>query len=381
MTATILNMERYVDGVLLHKNLYKCQHGRPNRWRYRKVYDDGSSKMVVIKEVLTVAEANELAQELDALEIPASKTGYSRDFVTRYVAWEEKNNPSLKLKESWTNRKYAFYQFAEHFDDVRHITLHDLSEWWDDLTFNQQKLRHASLRKFFNWLMRKSYTTRLKYNPFTTADDLPRLIVKQKPKKQRAPCTPALFSQIREEAGQRGYECLQIAMDISRYTTLREGDICALRFDKNIVDGYLKVVVGKSEAQRGSVRAARLQWYLKDHPLLKSYIDRARELSLKNRACPFIINHTPKHRSWNDNRTHTCQVTGDRLSRMFAECRGDSKTTFHEIRGLSSTLFKLSGYTDEQIQQIMAHEDKTTTQGYQNAEILPYQNVNMRIEH
>ena len=91
------------------------------------MYDDGSSKMVSIKEVLTVAEANELAQELDALEIPESKTGYSRNFVTAYIAWEEKNNPSLKVKESWTNRKYAFYQFAEHFDDMRHITLDDLS--------------------------------------------------------------------------------------------------------------------------------------------------------------------------------------------------------------------------------------------------------------
>lgn len=166
-------------------------------------------------------------------------------------------------------------------------------------------------------------------------------------------------------------------MDISRYTTLREGDICGMRWDKNIVDGCLRIVVSKSEAQKGTMRAARLSWCLKDHPLLKQYIDRARELSLVNRRCPFVISHTPKRKAL-DNKHHLCQVTGDRLGKMFAEVR-TIHTTFHEIRGLSATLLKNAGNTKEEIQNVMAHESIVTTLDYMNPNDLPFENITIHI--
>ena len=47
-----------------------------------------------------------------------------------------------------------------------------------------------------------------------------------------------------------------------------------------------------------------------------------------------------------------CQVTGDRLSRMFNDCRGESATTFHEVRGLAATLLKNAGNTNKQIKEL-----------------------------
>lgn len=173
-----------------------------------------------------------------------------------------------------------------------------------------------------------------------------------------------------------------LAMRISLYTALREGDVCRLRWE-DIKDGELRVVVSKSEAQRGSARAARLSWKLSDHPGLKAAIDRARELSLIHRRCPYIISHRPQRRVWNEQKEHICQVTGERLSRMFAEARdhaGVPGAVFHEIRGLSATLYKVAGYTNQEIQDLMAHEDVATTVGYQNADELPFKTVTMRIE-
>lgn len=69
----------------------------------------------------------------------------------------------------------------------------------------------------------------------------------------------------------------------------------------------------------------------------------------------------------------------NRLIRMFNECRGESGTTFHEIRGLSATLLKNAGNTTEEVQNIMAHESIVTTLDYMNANDLPFENVTIHI--
>ena len=148
---------------------------------------------------------------------------------------------------------------------------------------------------------------------------------------------------------------------------------------KDIKDGCLRVIVMKSLGQKGESRATRLSWSLKDHRELKRYIDRARELSLINKRCPFVISHTPKRRAWNEDKEHLCQVTGDRLSRMFNDCRGESATTFHEVRGLAATLLKTAGNTNKQIKEIMAHESIVTTLDYMNPNELPFENFTMHI--
>ena len=182
---------------------------------------------------------------------------------------------------------------------------------------------------------------------------------------------------ISRNAREAGFEGLQVAMDISRCRTLRDGDICAMRWDNHIAVGCLKVLVMTSLGQKCESRATRLSWSLNDHPELKNYIDRARELSLISRRCTFVISHTLKRKALN-NTHHLCEVTGDRLGKMFKEVRTIA-TTFYEIRQLSATLLKNVGYTQEEIQNVMAHESIVTTLDYMNANDLPFENVTIHI--
>ena len=376
---------RFVDGIQLVDNLFPDARKRPGKWRYRR--EDGSDKTF---SAPNVSEANRLAAEANSArgkDIPirerhiptAEKLTYH---VPLYVEYQEKLNPGLKSKRSWDNRKYALNQFAGLFTDIRDVNHDGIRAWWDELTYNQQKLRMAAFRSFFNWMMGKGLFPKLTFNPFTTADDKPRLLLKEKPKKSRRPITKPQYDQIYKQAGEMGLEALQIAMSISLYTTLRESDVCGLKWD-DIRDGALHVTVSKSVAQKGTARATRHKWTLDQHPHLKKVIDRARELSMQHRRCPFIVSHKPRRRVWNEQKEHLYQVTADRLSRMFAEVRdacGIEGTAFHEIRGLSSTLYKKLGYTNEQIKDLMAHESVITTMGYQDAASLPHMEVALIFE-
>ena len=156
-----------------------------------------------------------------------------------------------------------------------------------------------------------------------------------------------------------------------------------LKWDENVIDGCLRMIVSKSEAQKGTARATRLSWTLSEHPVLKGLIDRARELSLVNKRCPFVISHTPRQRVWNQDKESLQQVLPERLGRMFREVMeacGIEGTSFHEVRGLASTRYRAEGYENKDIQWLMAHESPRTTEGYQDADNLPYEDVTMRLE-
>ena len=376
---------RFVDGVRLSDNLYTDPRGRIGYYSYRR--PDGTKKTF---QADTPHIANELAEQANnaiGVDHPALKKIPSQDQLEyhkdTYIKYRERITPKLKEKASWKNRKYTIGLFAKEFPQLSHIKIEPIREWWDGLTYHQQKLRMAEFRRLFNWLMAEGLTPKIKYNPFTTADDLPRLMLKEKPQKERLPLTQLQYEKIYKKAPSMGYEALCIAMSISRYTTLREADICALRLDKNIVDNKLRTVVSKSAAQRGVTRAVRLEWDLEEHPVLRKIINRARKLALKNKACPFIVSHKPKRRVWNQDKDHLHQVTNDRLSRMFKEVMeecGISETSFHEVRGLSSTLYRLEGYNNSEIQEVMGHESERTTEGYQNLDEIPHIPVTMKLK-
>lgn len=375
---------RIINGVTLADNLYPDSRGRPGYYRYRR--KDGSDKTFCATSVelanLAAEEANALRDQEIVLEASAPRREHLAFHVPLYVVYMERINPQLKTRSEWKNNQYAMHQLARRFPLLASITHDALRSWWDELTFYQQKQRQAPFRRFFNWLMGQGLLPKLQFNPFTLADDKARLLVKLKPKKARPPLTQIGYRKIFAAAGELGYEGLQLAMRISLYTALREGDVCRLKWE-DIQEGSLRVIVSKSEAQKGTARAARLSWKLSDHPTLKAAIDRARELSLVHRRCPYVISHKPQRRVWNEQKEHICQVTGERLSRMFAEARDLASVpgaVFHEIRGLSATLYKVAGYTNQEIQDLMAHEDVATTMGYQNADELPFKPVTMRID-
>jgi integrase len=376
---------RFIDGIQLADNLYPDPRKRPGYYQYK--FPDG--RMSVFK-ASSPLEANTIAGEaLEAFhagagpDSPAVSRSHVMFHASRYIAEMERLNPKLKLRSQWTNDCYAIKKFAREFSRLDLVSRESIQTWWDGLTYHQQHQRHASFRRWFNWMIREKLFS-LDYNPFALNDSVPRLMRKVAPGKARPSLSELDYRKIHKAAGELGFEALQIAMGISLYTALREGDVCRLKFKTNVMDGQLRLVIQKSEAQLGAIGAARLCWTLDKHPRLKALIDRARELALQNKGCPFVISHTPKRRAWNEEKEHLCQVTGERLYRMFVEARdyaGATKgVTFHEVRGLASTLYRIAGYGDEQIQKLMAHEDVGTTKGYQNPDALPYEEITMKLE-
>lgn len=374
---------RFFAGVQLADNLYPDPRKRPGYWSYMR--PDGSRRTF---QADTVEEANALAEDANAARdsfVPEPSTpklpsrGMTAFHLPEYVRYRERLNRSLVKKASWANRRYALMQFANEFPRLGAIEMNGIRTWWDTLTHAQQKLRHAEFRRFFNWLQAECLVPRIKFNPFTTNDDLPRLLLKEKPAKQRAPLTDLQYQAIYNKAGEMGLEALQAAMAISVYTLLRESDVASLRFDQHVIDDELRVVVSKSAAQKGSARATRLCWKLEKHPQLRRVIAKARELSLQNSACPFLVSHRPaRNREWSQAKEHHCQVLPKRLSRMFAEVRdacGIEGPTFHEVRGLGITRLRAAGFALEQIRQIAAHEHIATTKGYMDPGALPYEEV------
>lgn len=387
---------RFVNGVLLVDYLYPHWRGKPGH--YICQLPDGTKKTI---SAATVERANELAikaqrqcasQSRNA--VVSQRQAKLLQHVDRYIEYRERLNPALTKKGSWMNRRYSMRQFAREFGSCAELSYSKIREWWDKLTYYQQKVRSAEFRRFFNWLMSEDLIPKLPFNPFTTADDRPRLLTKDAPRKARPALTEAVYRQIHKKAGELDERLvgLQLAMGISRYTSLRQTDICTLTWKESVRDGELRVVVGKSREQLGPIRAARLSWRLDDHPALKLLINRARELAMQNHACPYVISHKPlqrrlgkkgqRVRSPGIEKTHVCQVLPERLGKMFAQARdacGVTGVTFHEIRGLSSTLYKRHGYTDEQIMELMAHGDVETTRGYQDATQLPYKSISMTL--
>jgi integrase len=377
---------RMINGVVLAENLYKDNFGRDGYFRYRR--PDGSFFTFPCP---SAQEANALAKKANAdrgLFVEKRRPpprGSWGDLAGHYIEWREKHDPELPKKLNWQHRRYMLHAFGRDFGDipVKKLQRHHIADWWEELSHHQQNARHTELRRFFNWVMGKGYCPQLDYNPFTTSDDRPRLYLKAKEEKKRAPLNLATFWEIYKEAGDRGYFGLQNAMALSLFTTMRQGDILKLRFDQIQDDVLLRVVIGKSEAQRGAASATRLEWSINEYPLLREVVNRARETSLTHLRCPFVIHYkTARSRAYPSNRKeHPYQLLQDQLQKQFKKCRPaiENPTTFHEIRALSSVVFRRIGGDMADIQRLMAHTDEATTLGYQDRHDLPYERVGLRL--
>lgn len=368
---------RFYCGVELEPNLYVVP-GRPGYWRY--VRDDGSSRCFSESDP---AKANRIARANNA------RRSQPKDALARavdlFIEYRERQDAGLINRASWKNRKYALQALGREIDSpVQSITREQIKLWWEGLTYHQQKQRHAEFRRLWNWLMGEGLSP-LPYNPFTLSDERPRLYTSGVPAKARQRLTRDDFWKIYASAGELGYEGLQIAMGLSLTTFMREGDICSLRLSDNLENNLLRLVVGKSLAQRGTTNAARLQWDIGNHQLVKSLLARSRKLSLKNYRCPFVISHKPKANRPSQTKEHSCQVLPRRLIAMFADARTRAgilsgaheatAATFHEIRSLASKLAADAGYDIKQIQGVMAHESEKVTRGYQEGHQLPFSTV------
>ena len=373
--------QRTFDGVVLADNLYKDNKGRVGYWRYfrpNRTYKTFPAGDVHLAN--KIAESNNKLRDQLPKKNDLSSKGTLAAHIDDYILDQESKSPSLVEKDSWRNRKYSLRQFCRQI--VRPLVQLERKEimyWWDALTAHQQKSRHAEFRRFFNYLMGRELLPKMKYNPFTLADDKPRFYESATPKRASVRFDMDGFWKIYHCAGELGFEALQIAMGISLTTFMRETDIITLKLSDDLEDDLLRKVIGKSLAQVGEAKAERLQWNMKDYVLLRNLINRARLLAIKNYGCPYVISHTPKQKRLGITKDHICQVTPRNLITMMTKARDlagyagmENPPSFHTVRSLANSLAKKAEESKEAIQKNNAHKSVNTQLIYQEGHDLPF---------
>lgn len=167
---------------------------------------------------------------------------------------------------------------------------------------------------------------------------------------------------------------LRNAMDLSLLTLLRREDVASMRFS-DVRDGSLWVVPQKTED------STRVKLQIAVTEPLAALLARCRDAVVS----PYVIHRLPEkarpsHMRAKD-RDHHTQVLPEQLTREFAKVRdavgitGDNPPTFHEVRSLGGALLVDAGWTLEQVQVLMGHADKGTTEHYMEGHEAPWQTV------
>jgi integrase len=168
---------------------------------------------------------------------------------------------------------------------------------------------------------------------------------------------------------------LQNAMDLSLLSLQRREDIVSAQF-AHVREGVWRVVPQKTE----NSSQARLEIVLT--PDLQAVTDRCRDQVVS----PYLVHRLPEKQKPRGHqaaaRSHPTQVLPEQLTREFASIRdrlelgGDHPPTFHEIRSLGAALLMSeAGWTKQQVQELLAHQELSTTEIYLEDHDLPWTRV------
>lgn len=161
---------------------------------------------------------------------------------------------------------------------------------------------------------------------------------------------------------------LQIAMEQSLVTLQARNEVCNMRHT-DYRDGYLFVIRDKvsGDSDMAFIRIA-----------LTEQLEEIRRRSLKvdSVASPYLVHRAParQRREWTEGKPHWTFVNPEYLSKAFAEAREASshyaalkpaqRPTFHEIRGLGARIYAARGVAEADIQALMTHAHRRTTEIY-----------------
>lgn len=182
--------------------------------------------------------------------------------------------------------------------------------------------------------------------------------------KERQPLDLDGFKEIHKKAD--GW--LQLAMELSLVTLQGRSEICNMQHNQ-FRDGFLYVIRDKTS---GDSDMAFIRIELTDQ--LLEFQSRARLLD--ETVSPYLIHRRPDsmRREWIDAKPHWTYITGDYLTKSFAEARDKvdryasmpprRRPTFHEVRGLGSRIYLERGMPKAAIQALMTHTDEKVTEIY-----------------
>jgi hypothetical protein len=182
--------------------------------------------------------------------------------------------------------------------------------------------------------------------------------------KRRLPMNVAGFKAIHAAAP----AWLKIAMEQSLVSLQARTEICNTQH-KHYRDGYLFVIRDKisGDSDMAFIKI-RLTAQLEDI--------RSRALKLDSVASPYLIHRAPdrRYRKIAKSLPHWTYIRPDYLTKAFAEAREasgiyahlepDQRPSFHEIRGLGARLYQDRGVPEADIQALMTHSSKRTTEIY-----------------
>lgn len=161
---------------------------------------------------------------------------------------------------------------------------------------------------------------------------------------------------------------LQLAMDQSLVSLQARLEICNIRHT-DYRDGYLFIIRDKvsGDSDMAFIRIAIT-------PQLEEL--RRRSFALDSTVSPFLIHRAParRRREWTEGKPHWTYVNPGYLTNAFAAARDqvkryadlpeDERPSFHEIRGLGARLYRKQGMPEADIQALMTHAHKRTTEIY-----------------
>lgn len=173
------------------------------------------------------------------------------------------------------------------------------------------------------------------------------------------------FTNIHKLAGDKGYQWMQVAMELSIQTSHAVNEIAKMKYD-DIENGYLKVQRQKN--QKSS--ASRVKIPMNDE--LERIVEKSKSDGITS---PYIVH---KMRAWRDRNkplsksvTHETQLRNEQISRTFSDLRDElglynkvdkaSRPSFHDIRALSIHWLEDNGYD---AQKRAAHSERDSTDIY-----------------
>ncbi len=297
---------------------------------------------------------------------PTTEALSVRQLIADYLPYKtERTKSSRTLNELCIKLRRYERDFGDAL--ITQLTVRFLSQWLDTHVpaYDAWRKHRILLAELFDFAVGKGYLPTHFGNPARV------LLKRTKPPKRRSRLTLPEFKALHSVAP----PWLQNAMDISLQTTLRLGDVIRLRFD-DIRDGYLYVTPQKTRDQRDPIHLK-----ISIGQELESVFRRARQSGV---ISPFIVHYKPARRvpSKRHLKQHWTELKPDYVSRAFAQARIDcdidqhygpgSAPTFHEIRALSSHLYKAAGRPRESVQTLMGHGSEIMTALYQSGHGIDY---------
>lgn len=274
------------------------------------------------------------------------------------------------------NTKRAYISTLKEFfgvDNIHDITISDIQAVTPDIANMWAKSQYdnglspstinrklSALHNFYKFLCRRNLRI-VEYNPFDTNEGCVRFKNASKDYTDKRILEPQeinkMFLEAANEKGILGLRDL-LVLKLLATTGMRRAEICSIKIgDIRLTDGkHIIDIVGKGERHRVIVLTDSI------YKLIEEYVHE-RGLTMSDKAYPLIVSHS----SNTDPTAHLNTMTIYRIVKKYADNAGIDPDSIspHCIRASYATIaYNELGMTVDEIQDLMGHQNQSTTRIY-----------------